>query len=137
MTLVYYDPKFLEHDTGRGHPERAERLRRIFAQLESSGLIAECERPAWEPATRARIERIHEPGHIDRMISLANSGGGYVEPDTIVSSASADAAALAAGAACDAVDRLLRGEAETALCLARPTCHNALHELSIVFLFLI
>jgi acetoin utilization deacetylase AcuC-like enzyme len=132
-TLLYYDPKFLEHDTGRGHPERAERLRRIVAQLEVSGVAAQCKRPDWQPAARKRIERIHEPGQIDRVTSLAERGGGYLDPDTIVCSASCQSATLAAGAACDAVDRVVRGEAATALCLVRPPGHHALPERAMGF----
>jgi len=45
MTLLYSDPRFLDHDTGRGHPERAERLRQITALLDSSGLATRCVRP--------------------------------------------------------------------------------------------
>ena len=55
MTLLYYDPRFLEHDTGQ-HPEQPQRLRSIMARLEKVGLAADCERPKWEPATRERLE---------------------------------------------------------------------------------
>jgi acetoin utilization deacetylase AcuC-like enzyme len=125
MTLFYYDPRFLDHDTGV-HPERPERLRQIIARLEVADLVAQCDRPAWQPASRARLERVHEPGHIDRMAAIAARGGGHPDPDTVVSAASFDVARLAAGAACDAVDRVMNGEAKTALCLVRPPGHHAL-----------
>ena len=38
MTLLYYDPRYLDHQTGQ-HPERPERLRQIVARLEQSGVI--------------------------------------------------------------------------------------------------
>ena len=44
MTLLYYDAKFLKHDTG-AHPERPERLRQIIARLEQTGVAANCDRP--------------------------------------------------------------------------------------------
>jgi acetoin utilization deacetylase AcuC-like enzyme len=133
MTLLYCHTKFLEHDTGRGHPERAERLRYVVAQLESSGLLSQCVQPRWEVATRPRIERIHEPGHIERVTSLAKRGGGNLDPDTVVCALSDDVARLATGAACDAVDRVLRGEAANALCLVRPPGHHALPERAMGF----
>jgi acetoin utilization deacetylase AcuC-like enzyme len=76
---------------------------------------------------------VHEPGYIDRIVATAQRGGGRLDPDTVVSPASADVAQLAAGAACDAVDRVLRGEDQTALCLARPPGHHALPERAMGF----
>src|SRR5690349_9635704 len=119
MTLLYYDPEFLKHDTGV-HPERPLRLEKIVARLDASGLAGQCIRPTWQPASRERLERVHEPGHIDRVIAVAANGGGHLDPDTVVSPESARVAQLAAGAACDAVDRVVAGEDKTALCLVRP-----------------
>jgi acetoin utilization deacetylase AcuC-like enzyme len=132
MTLLYYDPRFLDHDTGR-HPEQPERLRQIMARLETSGQAARCERPKWEPASRAQIQRVHEPGHIDHIAALAARGGGHIDSDTLVSPASYDVAALAAGAACDATRRVLAGEAKTAHCLSRPPGHHAIPERAMGF----
>jgi acetoin utilization deacetylase AcuC-like enzyme len=132
MTLLYYDPRFLSHDTGT-HPEQPERLRAIVAELERSGLAANCIRPTWEPASRQRIERVHEAEHVDRMAAIAESGGGHADADTVISAASYDVATLAAGAACDAVDRVMKGEAKTALCLVRPPGHHALPDRAMGF----
>lgn len=133
MTLLYSDPRFLDHDTRQGHPERPERLRRITAVLDSTGLVARCSTPTWQPAEREDIQRIHEPGYVDTVESLAARGGGRPDPDTVVSPASYDVARLAAGAACDAVDRVLAGEERTALCLVRPPGHHALPERAMGF----
>jgi len=133
MTLLYYDPRFLAHDTGPHHPERPERLRQVVSHLDQSGILEQCVRPVWQPASRARLELVHEPGHFDRVAELANRGGGWLDPDTAVCSASPDAALLAAGAACDAVDRVLAGESKTALCLVRPPGHHAVAERAMGF----
>jgi acetoin utilization deacetylase AcuC-like enzyme len=132
MTLLYYDPRFLNHDTGT-HPEQPERLRAIVAELERTGLAANCIQPTWEAASRQRIERMHEAKHVDRMAAIAESGGGHADADTVISAASYDVAILAAGAACDAVDRVMKGEAKTALCLVRPPGHHALPERAMGF----
>jgi acetoin utilization deacetylase AcuC-like enzyme len=46
--------------------------------------------------------------------------------DTVVSPTSYEVALMAAGAVCDAVERLVRGEESNALCLVRPPGHHAL-----------
>jgi acetoin utilization deacetylase AcuC-like enzyme len=58
----------------------------------------------------------------------AADGGGRIDVDTVVSERSYDVAALAAGAAQDAVRRVMAGEDQTALCLVRPPGHHALHQ---------
>jgi acetoin utilization deacetylase AcuC-like enzyme len=90
--------------------------------------MSSCQQPAWTPASRARLERIHEPAHIERVATLAERGGGRLDSDTVVSPASFDVAQLAAGAAGDAVDRVLAGKDKTALCLVRPPGHHAIPE---------
>jgi acetoin utilization deacetylase AcuC-like enzyme len=125
MTLLYYDPRFLEHDTGH-HPERAARLEACITRLDEKSLAGACSRPNWGPVSRRQLQLVHTPEHIDNVISMAERGGGMLDSDTVVSPSSADVAQLAAGAACDAVDRVLTGEAKTALCLIRPPGHHAL-----------
>jgi acetoin utilization deacetylase AcuC-like enzyme len=133
MTLLYSDPRFLDHDTRSGHPERPERLRRISTHLTETGLAARCTRPNWQPATETQIGRVHLPDHIAAIQNLAARGGGRPDPDTVVSAASFDVALLAAGAACDAVKRVVAGEDHTALCVARPPGHHALPDRAMGF----
>ncbi len=126
MTLLYYDPLFLEHHTGR-HPERPERLIQVMRQLQRTGLESRCQQPAWQPASDEQLARVHEPGYVQRLHAYCASGGGRIEEDTVCSPRSYDAAKLAAGAACDAVNRVIRGEDTQAICLVRPPGHHALH----------
>jgi acetoin utilization deacetylase AcuC-like enzyme len=127
MTLLYYDPRFLEHDTGRGHPERSLRLTRIVERLETSGFVDTCKRHEWAPVSRSRLELIHDAAYVEQVTAMGARGGGYWDADTVVSPKSVDVALLAAGAAADAVDRVLNHEADTALCLLRPPGHHALN----------
>jgi acetoin utilization deacetylase AcuC-like enzyme len=132
MTLLYTDSRFLDHDTQR-HPERAARLKAISAHLESTGLAAKCAQPQWEPASTERIGRVHELAYVESIAALASRGGGRPESDTVVGPASFDVAKLAAGAAANAVDRVLAGEDRTALCLVRPPGHHALADSAMGF----
>jgi acetoin utilization deacetylase AcuC-like enzyme len=133
MTLLYSDPRFLDHDTRHGHPERPERLRQISARLDETGLAAQCVRPPWGDASVDRIARVHDRSYIEAIHDLAKRGGGQPDSDTVVSPASYDVARLAAGAACDAVDRVLNGEATTALVIARPPGHHAIQDRAMGF----
>jgi acetoin utilization deacetylase AcuC-like enzyme len=145
MTLLYRDPLFLAHDTGPGHPERAARLAAIDARLDATGLAAACRAPRWSPATPDRWGRVHDGGYVARL--AATTGGADAparrgptllpeDADTVVSAASLDAALLAAGAVCDAVERVVRGEDATALCLVRPPGHHALADRAMGFCLL-
>lgn len=125
MTLLYQHPRFLRHETGN-HPENAGRLRAIAEELTRTGLDDRCGTNPWRPATAEQLGRVHDPDYVERVRHFAATGGGAIEQDTIVSPESYDAAVLAAGAACDAVDRVMGGEDRTALCLHRPPGHHAL-----------
>jgi acetoin utilization deacetylase AcuC-like enzyme len=125
MTLLYCHPCFLNHETGM-HPERADRIRLIPERLATAGLAGQCRMPEFKPVSRPRLARVHSGSYIDEVWAHAKSGGGYIESDTVVSPASYDVALMAAGSACDAVERLVRGEDKRALCLVRPPGHHAL-----------
>jgi acetoin utilization deacetylase AcuC-like enzyme len=60
------------------------------------------------------------------VANAAAQGGGRIEADTVISRHSYDVARRAAGAVCDAVERVLRGEDRQALCVVRPPGHHAL-----------
>jgi acetoin utilization deacetylase AcuC-like enzyme len=123
--LLYSDPLFLEHKTG-AHPERPERLLQVVRQLERTGLDQRCTRPACPAVSLERLERIHRSHYAASVESFCWSGGGRIEVDTVVSPQSYEVALHAAGAVCDAVERVLRGEDRQALCLTRPPGHHAL-----------
>lgn len=127
MSLLYYDPIFLEHRTGQ-HPERPDRLTAIMGQLERTKLDTLCVRPAWSAISRERLERVHTPQYVDMLKTFTDAGGGQIEADTVCSPRSYKVALYAAGAACDAVERVIRSEDQTALCLVRPPGHHALSD---------
>jgi acetoin utilization deacetylase AcuC-like enzyme len=121
---IYDSAVFREHDAGAGHPERPERLDAIRLGLLDAGLEGRLESIAPRAATHEELARVHTTAHI---AAVAASGGRTVrfDPDTQAGPRSYAAALLAAGAACDAVDRVLDGTLDRAFCLARPPGHHA------------
>ena len=128
MLPVIYSDEFLEHKTGRTHPEKPERLSAIAAALSSTSFADRLEWRSPTPVETTRIipalERVHSPKHIQTVRELAQTGGGYLDLDTPVSPRSYDVALLAVSAWLDGVDSVLSSE-NPAFVLARPPGHHA------------
>jgi acetoin utilization deacetylase AcuC-like enzyme len=124
VTVLYSDPVFLEHDTGH-HPETAERLRAIDRVLTETGLRDRCTAGPFAPLPAETLVLAHLPAVVERVRRMAEAGGGHLDADTVVSRASYRVGLAAAGACCAAVDAVLTGTDQTALCLVRPPGHHA------------
>lgn len=124
IALVHHQG-FLDHDTGRWHPERAARLGAIEGRVRARPALVEAvEVVESSPASPGALAAVHEPELIKRLVRLDAAGGGQVDPDTVMSPGSLEAARLAAGAGAVAVERVRAG-AEAAFCLVRPPGHHA------------
>lgn len=125
MTLLIYDDIFLHHDTGFGHPENARRLENTVKYFKECGLWEQVrvERP--RAASLEEIGLVHPQTYIKAIKQIADSGGGWLDADTVISSASYNAAVHAAGAPLTAIDLIMKGEVKNAFCLVRPPGHHA------------
>jgi acetoin utilization deacetylase AcuC-like enzyme len=132
MTLLYTDPLFLKHDTGR-HPEKAARLRSIVFRLHRAGLDKKCQPGTYKPLDEAVVAKLHTPLQVMKVKQLAEHGGGHLTADTMVSVDSYKVGLAAAGACVAAVDAVLAGPEHNALCLVRPPGHHATHNQSMGF----
>ncbi len=70
--------------------------------------------------------RVHAPDYVRSVEEFAHKGGGRIEADTVLSPQSYDVAVRAAGTAIEAVDQVLSGNHNQAVCLIRPPGHHAL-----------
>jgi acetoin utilization deacetylase AcuC-like enzyme len=125
MVLLYASDLFLEHHTGRGHPERAERLSVALDHLRRTKLMERCEHGQWSPLDEKMLEAVHDSGLVKQIRQLAEHGGGRIDADTVASPRSYEVATSAAGAAAAAVDAVLKQPGRRAFCLIRPPGHHA------------
>lgn len=131
---LYYDKRFLDHDTGKGHPERPDRLRAVVKHLNETGLWDKLKHPAFEPAEREAIELVHKPAYIERLEQACKDGKPFIDVgDSAISEESAEIAYLMTGAAIDAVDQVAAGKLDRAFVLGRPPGHHAERDRSMGF----
>ena len=117
-------PSGFGHDTGSMHPERPARLRAATAGVEGAGV--EVVAVTAVPLTAEELAVAHEPEYVDAIRRFCASGGGHLDPDTLASTGSWEAALAAAGAGPTAVSHLAAGFDGAAFVSVRPPGHHAL-----------
>ncbi len=120
--IVLSDPRFDEHVTPPGHPERPERAQVMStvarAWKHAGGQLAEP-----RAATRDELARVHDDRHLDRIASTAGRPS-MLDADTFTSPESSEIALLAAGATVQAAELAIK-QKEIAFALVRPPGHHA------------
>ena len=125
-TGFLYDSRFLEHDAGRGHPERSERLVSTMAWLEGRDWFDDLVRVDPVMADPAWIETVHDASYIARAEETCRAGAPFLDvADVGVSRRSSDVARLAAGGALAMADGIVAGDVENGFVLSRPPGHHA------------
>ncbi len=135
-TLLFTHPVCLEHDTGDYHPECAERLQAVLTALEGEEFMNLLRDEAPE-ATREQILRAHCPHHVQNFFDMMPPPGehAYLDPDTVISAKSGEAALRSAGAVIAAVDAVATKQARNAFCAVRPPGHHAERDAAMGFCF--
>ena len=108
-TAYISHPDCLLHDTGVGHPENASRLQAIDDRLMAAQLYDFLRHYDAPEVTREQLERCHDPAYLDQVEKLMpQEGHAHLDPDTVVSPKSLQAAKRAAGAVVKAVDLIMQ-----------------------------
>ncbi len=123
MKVAYItDDIYLQHDTGAMHPESPQRLHAINKAIEPLHDSLLLRSPI--KVSERILELVHPLDHIEMVRSTCEYGGS-IDSDTICSTDSYDAAAMAVGAGVVALDGIKAGEFQRAFCAVRPPGHHA------------
>jgi acetoin utilization deacetylase AcuC-like enzyme len=119
--LLLSSPRFADHVTPPGHPERPERAE-VFATVAArwTGSVTTAEP---RPATRDEVACAHSAAHIDQIAHTAGRAA-MLDADTFTSPDSYEIALLAAGATIQAALHAIDAR-EPAFALVRPPGHHA------------
>src|SRR6266545_3851450 len=133
-TAIIHHPIFKEHDTGVHHPESPSRYSVVMKALrEDSELWPKLLEVHAREAPRGDVQACHTPQLYKQIERVVSAGTGYLDADTVVSMKSMDAALHGAGAACEAIDLIMRSEVSNAFVPVRPPGHHATAERAMGF----
>ena len=128
-SLLITHADFILHDTGPGHPERADRMRAIDRALSAPGFEALVRAEAqMRDDVEDQIALAHPRHYIAGLKALRPLPGGdtvQLDPDTVMSPGTWDAAMRAVGAGLMAVDAVMTGQHANAFAQVRPCGHHA------------
>ena len=124
-TQLYSHPTCIEHDPGAHHPECPNRLRSVMAGLDEDK-FRYLERLEANEINLDTITAVHSSAYIENILdNMPTEGRVSLDPDTILSPASGEAARRASGGAVDAVNAVIGKKTDNAFCAVRPPGHHA------------
>lgn len=127
---------WVQPPAGGGAAENPETKRRFKNLLEVSGLWRQLAVETAAPATDDAIRRIHPDSYITEFKRLSAADGGILGEESPFGHGGYDIAALSAGLATHAMDRVLTGTWRNAYSLSRPPGHHCMPDHSMGFCLL-
>ena len=116
---------YLNHDTGIGHPEKADRVTVVIDCLKKIKL----KNLIWKKPNKFNLkylEYAHDKNYLENITeSFPKQGLNFLDGDTIVSPGSKDATKDAVGSIITAIDGVMKKDFNNAFCAVRPPGHHA------------
>ena len=124
-TGIITTDSYLKHDTGEGHPERADRVTVVLDHLKKYG----SKNLIWKKSAKfdlKYLEYAHDKKYLDNVAdSFPIKGLNFLDGDTIISPGSKDATRDAVGSILIAIDGVMKKDFRNAFCAVRPPGHHA------------
>lgn len=123
---LLYDPAFLDHLTGPGHPECPDRASHAYEAIKDSGLLKQCTRIGTKECQMVDMERAHSQAYLTLAQKDISDGLSQLSTgDTVVCKDSWSVAQKATGGILNTLDQIIEGAIDRAFCLTRPPGHHA------------
>ena len=124
-TYLYSHPSCIQHDPGPTHPECPKRLQAVLDGLDDRPFQHLSRHEAPEIDLQL-VTMVHQPYYVEKIVeNVPEQGQVHLDPDTVMSPQSLEATRRSSGAAVEAVDRVMAGDATNAFCAVRPPGHHA------------
>ncbi len=125
-TSLVYSPRFLEHDTGWGHPERPERLEAIIDSLQKTDLWKQLVLITPDIKDPQIPELVHDPDYVKRVAHSCDRADQYIDTyDNPICSVSYSIAVLAANGVATGLDYVMKDQGNCSMVIPRPPGHHA------------
>lgn len=133
-TGLLYDPLFLEHDTGHGHPECPERLSRTIQHLQGLPWFDALHHYTSQPVDRKWLHEIHDEEYLKRAEESCLAGEHFLDSmDVAICEKSFTVALHAAGGMLLLGDEVMNGNIKNGMGLVRPPGHHAERSMALGF----
>ena len=123
-TAIITTDSYLNHNTGQGHPENADRVSVVIENLKRKEKNFIWKKPKKFDSKYLKIT--HNPNYVNQVEkSFPKKGLFFLDGDTIVSPGSKEASSDAVGSIITAIDGVQKKEFKNAFCAVRPPGHHA------------
>jgi acetoin utilization deacetylase AcuC-like enzyme len=123
MTAIVIDPRYTEHDTGPGHPERPARVATLLELTQHLGDDFQAVAP--RPATGEELSLVHDPAYVEEVAKTRKRDRYAFDADTPTSPRSYETARLAAGGYLALIDAVMEQRERNGFAFVRPPGHHA------------